>query len=288
MSRWLNDDTVAVLTKRGYAEWVSDIGSIVDGLLGRFHLTAIAPLEGGTMSAVIHCKTQEGTDVVLKASPNTSELKLERQFLARVPLSTPRILDATTEALVLEFLSGAPERGQLPDGVAVTALAKMQLWSREEPGVLLDVDDMLEVIVTRLSVRDVALAKTLTGYGPVIRERWGEPAVWCHGDLQGENVFWDGESLRAIDPLPVWAPQGMDIGYWAADPLRGSLPARRLELLSSAFAMPFEEIVAWVTLGAAQHVSWLWHYDVGPDLSARAESSLRSLLRLHTGTPKYS
>ena len=137
---------------------------------------------------------------------------------------------------------------------------------------------MLEKISSRLALRDPALAATFDGATPLIRALWCEPPVWCHGDLQAENVFWDGLRLRVIDPLPLWAPLGMDLGYWAADPLRPGLPTRRISLLATSLGIPEMHLTSWTTFGAAQHLSWLWHYDVRPELARQTEVTLRHLL----------
>jgi hypothetical protein len=279
MAPWLTYDAVEVLSRRGYGSWVEDIDTTMRDLCARLELVPLQILEGGTMSAVIRCETVNGDAVVLKASPNVEDLESERRFLARLrPGTAPRILAFEPGALVLEFLTGAPERGLLDDAPAVAAFAKMQLWSGDDPGTLVNVEELLDEISLRIAARDLSLALSFSRSFPAVRAGFADMPVWCHGDLQGENVFWDGSQLRVIDPLPLWAPAGLDIGYWAADPLRLGALSRRLELLEYAMMVPMHQLLTWTTLGAAQHVSWLWHYSVGPDLAEKAEATLRSLL----------
>lgn len=218
--------------------WFERLPSLVDSLASRWALEVGGPIPRGSVSVVLRCRTRDGTDAILKVSPDRARIAFEAAALAEwVGGRAPAVLalDAAAGALLLEAVRpGTPLdlAAVVPSTTSVAGLmSSLHRPARSDdtyPTVAARAEDLfeastrlydrartLEAVVPRaLYERGWRLAEGLAGDSPL--------CVLLHGDLTPANVLDGGpdRGLVAIDPAPCLgdpAFDAVDLLLWRAD-----------------------------------------------------------------------
>jgi streptomycin 6-kinase len=199
--------------------WIAGLDALVDELAGRWRLTVLGPLSGGTAAVVLRCRHADGRDAVLKLAVPDPELADQVDTLVRAAgRGYARVLaaDADRFAVLLEALGPSLDHSGLPpeDQLGILCETLAEAWAvppaagRPPP----DKAGQLHDLVSRLwrdldepcprSVRDRAL-------GCAARRSADPPArrVLVHGDAAAPNC------LRVPEQRP-----GAGSGYVFVDP----------------------------------------------------------------------
>jgi streptomycin 6-kinase len=199
--------------------WVAGLDTLVDDLAGRWQLTVLGPLSGGTAAVVLRCRDSDGRDAVLKLAVPDPELAHQVDTLVRAGgRGYARVLAAAEDrfAVLLEALGPSLDRSGLSpeDQMGVLSETLAEAWAVPPAAGQRTTDKagQLHDLVSRLwrdldepcrrSVRDRAL-------GCAERRSADPPARWVlvHGDAAAPNC------LRVPDPRP-----GAGSGYVFVDP----------------------------------------------------------------------
>ena len=226
------------------------------------------------MGAVVRAVGRDGVAVVVKASPQSGEIRAQAEYFRRISRGVPEVLWTGEGVIVLSYLRGEMERGLLGDAACVAALSRMGIWVEAMGGY--EYSESLRWIAERLGGEDAhfvgAIEEVMSQATP------GLSCVWCHGDLHGENIFvYEGE-FSVIDPYPEIAPIHRDLGYWAADPLRKVGARARCDLLSLAFGLRVADLYSFAALGAGQHLAYWSEHPLRPGFVERSRENLTELL----------
>jgi len=254
-------------------DWLTELPAIVDKLAAEWRLTVERSAPRGRTSVVIHVSRADGSEAVLKLSPDSglavSEARLLRmwQDSGRVP----RVwgLDADRGAVLMERVDGdtVAEGGRVPPMETVGALvaqlhaapvpraerdelrplaSRVQFvfdtWSRERAD-----GPAAEVVPVSAMHQGFCRARDLAN-GTV-------DVVPVHGDLHPGNVIDGGErGLVAVDPRACLGDGAVDAVDWALWKAAGvSEVGRRVEVLSDAMRVDGDRLFEWVRAFAPCH-----------------------------------
>ncbi|MFD6951129.1 aminoglycoside resistance protein [Nocardiopsis sp. TSRI0078] len=247
-------------------EWLAELPAIVGKLASEWRLTVEGPAPHGRTSVVVCVTRADGTQAVLKLSPDTglavSEARLLRMW--EESGSVPRVwgVDAGRGAILMEWIDGdtIAAGGQVPSmetigsliarlhGVEVPRRELLELrpltsrvqfvfdlWSRERAeGPAADVVSASAMHQGFCRARDLA-------NGTV-------DVVPVHGDLHPGNVLDGGErGLVAVDPracLGDGAVDAVDWALWKATSLTEVV--YRVDTLSHVLGVDGDRLMAWV------------------------------------------
>ncbi|MEE2038375.1 aminoglycoside phosphotransferase family protein [Nocardiopsis sp. CT-R113] len=247
-------------------EWLTELPAIVDALAAEWRLTVEVPAPRGRTSVVIHVRRADGSEGVLKLSPESglavSEARMLRMWADshRVPLVWG--LDDDRGAVLMERIDGdtIASRGTVPSMETVGALIA-QLHATDVPaGELAELRPLTsrvqfvfdfwnrergegpaaEVVPVSAMHRGFCRARDLAN-GTV-------DVVPVHGDLHPGNVIDGGaRGLVAVDPRACLGDGAVDAVDWALWKATGVAEVeRRVQVLSEAMDVDADRMFEWV------------------------------------------
>lgn len=220
----LRENLAFVLGEERAEAWLGEAADHARRLVAAWSLVPREVLTGGSFSLCLRCHGADGAELVLKVPAGLESGAAEIAALrAWGGDGAARLLrtDERTSAMLMGFLGrvGEGEYG-LADIVDLAErlhrgspaafefadvgenLTRRVDWARErfaEAGYEHHLDDLdlAEKTVAELSAD-------------------GGETVLLHGDLQAKNLILHGDTLTAVDPMPVVGPALFDLAFWIA------------------------------------------------------------------------
>jgi hypothetical protein len=218
-------------------------------------LSDLVPLPGGAQSIVLSARMSCGTPVVLKV-PVLATAAREAGILALIP-STPRVLEVTTSALLLEWVPGTPVNVDDATTSARALPSLRALWGTPLRDDLRPWDEYLdEVLLSVARVERQSEVPALRELAElVLSERGtlvsGVDLVPAHGDFQPRNLLSGPAGVRVLDPFGIAAPLAWDSAFCAMSvTARGADPA---PILRAAQELGITDLHLWLPVAALCH-----------------------------------
>ncbi|MGW5879345.1 aminoglycoside phosphotransferase family protein [Nocardiopsis terrae] len=248
------------------AAWLTELPAIVEKLAAEWGLTVEGPAPHGRTSVVIYVRCADGSEGVLKISPDsglaTSEAGLLRMWKSSARVPDVWGVDAERGAILMERIEGetVARTGVVPPmetiggliaqlhAVQVSPAERMELrplsarvqYVFEVCGRERDEGPAAGIVPAALMHRGAASARDLA-HGTV-------DVVPLHGDLHPGNVIDGGaRGLVVLDPracLGDSAADAVDWAVWKAESI--AEVERRVGVLSDAMAVDGDRMMEWV------------------------------------------
>jgi streptomycin 6-kinase len=262
-------DRLTVRFGAAAAAWCDALPSLVGELAGRWGLSPVESLGGGT-SRVFRCLGRDtGTTVWLKLTPDLTIAAEEAEALA-LWSHTPSVVDLLDQdlgvgALLLADVSPARPAAEggplLPEVAALLRDLRDGVVSRPGRSGLRPLADRIDLIAS-LAERRLAAARR-PRLDPAVLERAraaclalcdSGPVGLVHGDLHAANVL-RGAAGRpvAIDPRPAWGDPDFDAVDWVLAGVSDlpTLEQRTGELAALVPGQSADRVLAWCRALAA-------------------------------------
>jgi streptomycin 6-kinase len=244
--------------------WLAALPAELDRLAQQWGIAFGPPIPRGSMSAVFRCRTSDGQDAVLKASPDRERLAVESAALsAWDTVHSPAVIAVDDEiaALLVEAIepgtplvvsSSHPTAAQV--AALMAALHESGTYKRSWPTVA-DRIDHLFASSTKLYEWHPELVDLIPrdlydhGWERALQLAQDDlPTVLLHGDLTPSNILDGGaeRGLVAIDPAPCIgdaAFDAVDLLVWQAEDL--ATIETRADRLAAASGLSVERLNAW-------------------------------------------
>jgi len=265
-------------------KWLKTVDTAVTAAAQQLGLSNLVALHGGTMTVVVAGTDTAGNRVVIKANPDHDAAVAEADSLtAWAPYAPAVLMEPTHGVFAMAFVDAPAEHGALGEDAIDAILPALRTLESSPPhGALLAPGPVVYKIVARLAAYDATLGARFNEIAPSLVAALEHDLgccqlVGCHGDLNAGNTLMSSP-LTLIDPLPITAPLGYDIGYWATCPHRGPGVLNRLNTLTGAFPLA-GDLRSWALLGAGLHLAYHTHHQVALHLVPSAHAILVDLLR---------
>lgn len=234
-SPWVTTTTAAAICRRlgedGH-QFLDRLDTTVRYLLHRWNLTPTTPLGGGTYSAVIAATTNDGTEVILKVSPDpdavTAEARVYKAWAEVDRTLCPNVVafDPVCGALCITRLRpGTPIGDQLRTPGSDIPLLRRHLSGITQADLQAARGTLGDHLIRRTSLIEERLDALYLPDTPHLLETIhlaaeqasaveSTPAL-CHGDLHPDNVLTSGSTFALIDPIGLAGAPEFDAAYLA-------------------------------------------------------------------------
>jgi streptomycin 6-kinase len=207
-------------------DWVARLPDLIGSVAQEWALSLDdEPLASGAWGVVAWCRTDSGTEAVLKLCANEQRLSAETNaLLGWGGRSAARVLAHRPGALLLERARpGRPSR-LAPKRLALLLDALHRPTSAGQGG-LGDWRTSIDAAITQVpSLRALGRA--------VLRQAAARPVVALHGDLQPANILEHRGTIVVIDPVGVAGPREMDVANAALENNWGEEATARITRLA--------------------------------------------------------
>lgn len=247
-------------------EWLTELPSIVGGLASEWRLAIEGPAPHGRTAVIICVRCSDGTQGVLKLSPDSSlavtEARILRMWEATGDVPKVWKVDEERGAILMEWIAGDPVSagGVVPPMEAIGSLIA-RLHSVEVPQE--DLDELRPLMSRVQFVFDLWNRERLEGpaAGMVSASAMHQGYGWArdlangtvdvvpvHGDLHPGNVIDGGaRGLVAVDPRACLGDGAVDAVDWAMWKATNLIEVvHRVDVLSNALGVDGDRIMAWV------------------------------------------
>lgn len=272
------ENNIISLYRESGKKWLKGLPEQVRQLELHWGLSHLTPLENLTYNYVLS-GLQEGIPIILKLSPNASDLGREANALGAFKgFGGVSVLDRQDNALLLQrALPGQPLKGYpFKNGVknievACQVVKKLHQASMPKDGNFPHITDWLSTLDKDWGLPGDYLQKARTLKDQLL-QRGTELQVLLHGDLHQDNILAHGNDWLVIDPKGV-------IGFpineiWACV----EEPHYDLEFVSKYFGYRFDDVVNWYYVHAILAACWQVEDNLDPTRFLNLAEAVRPMM----------
>jgi hypothetical protein len=254
-SRWISDEGQRYLAAIGHSRWLARVDDKVAVACRHFALQPLHALPGGVAGAVIKCRREDQSSLVLKVQPPGAFRRQVAALVAVAGVRMPHVIDTlpSADATLLELVEGTASEG--PWDVELSDVAAcLSAWRDVNAGELVSaaraippwIDHAARAVSTpqlhQVASEGMAAVREL----PVLGENF------IHGDVGYHNLVHAHTGLIAVDPYGWKGHPAIDAGaaaVWCADK-PADVPQAAC-YLADALGLEKADVLGWTGVRAA-------------------------------------